>query len=114
MIPDLYYKIEQFININCTNFGIKNGHLRIDDFVVRDNKLNKNINNKKQICKCVKFILDNRKLLDEKKISININEWIDNIFGVGLLPEKDRKKCLNIFYKETYEQKTNLYKKLQK
>jgi len=114
MIPDLYYKIEQFININCTNFGIKSGHLRIDDFIVRDNNLNKNINNKKQISKYVKFILDNRKLLDEKKISINLNEWIDNIFGVGQLPEKDRKKCLNIFYKETYEQKTDLYKKFQK
>ena len=114
MIPELFYKIEQFININCTNFGIKSGNLRIDDFVVRDNKLSKNINNRTDKYKYVKFILENRKLLEEEKISININEWIDNIFGVGQLPDKNRKKSLNIFNKETYEQRTDLYKKLQK
>ena len=120
MIPDLFYKIEHFINLNCVNFGIKYGKyglqknsLRVDDFNTIKN--NNNNNNNKDICKYVEFIIDNRKLIDGKKISKDINEWIDNIFGVGQLPlDKYRKKCLNIFNKETYEQKTNLNKKLKK
>ena len=114
MIPDLFYKIEHYINLNCADFGMKNKNVRVDDFIVNENKQKKQLNNKEEIYQYVKFILDNRKLLDDKKISFNINDWIDNIFGVGQLPEKNTKKTLNIFYRETYEQKTNLYNKLIK
>ena len=114
MIPDLFYKIEQFINLNCSDFGIKNTKRRVDDFIVYEVKSNKK-RNYKELSKYVGFILDNRKVLDGKRMSKNINEWIDNIFGIGQLPsDKTRKKSLNIFYKETYEQKTDLHKKLKK
>ena len=114
MIPDLFYKIEIFINLNCVNFGKKNIKTRVDDFISSENKtIKKRNNNKKEINKYVGFIIENRKLLDDKKISKNLNDWIDNIFGIGQLPpDKNRKKSLNIFYKETYEQKTDLHKKL--
>ena len=114
MIPDLFYKIEIFINLNCVNFGTKNIKIRVDDFISSESKnKKKRNNNKKEIGKYVGFIIENRKLLDGKKISKNLNDWIDNIFGIGQLPsDKNRKKSLNIFYKETYEQKTDLHKKL--
>ena len=113
LIPELYSKIEQFINLNCVDFGMKNTKIRVDDFITTiDN--NKNKKNNKDLYKYVKYIIDNKKLLNQKETSGNINDWIDNIFGIGQLPEKNRRKSLNIFYKETYEQKTNLHKKLNK
>ena len=109
MIPELFYKIGPFINLNCDNFGKKSNNLRVDDFIAYENQNNNEINGN-----YVKYIINNRKLLNGKVISNKINEWIDIIFGIGQLPEKNRKKSLNIFYKETYEQKTNLHKKFQK
>ena len=114
MIPDLFYKIEHLINLNCSDFGMKNKKLRVDDFIAYENE-KKILNNNKELNKYVKFIIENRNLLDKKEISENINDWIDIIFGIGQLPpDKNRKKSLNIFYKETYEQKVNLHKKLEK
>ena len=118
LIPDIFCKTEHFINLNCCDFGCKNCGLRVDDFLVSitDNinlLLNKN-NNQNEIKNYTKFIIDNRKLFDEKIIRNNINEWFDNVFGIGQLPDKNMKKCYNIFNKETYEQKTELNKKLTK
>ena len=115
LIPELYFKIEQFINLNCVDFGIKITKVRVDDFIIiENNKTKKGKKENKELYKYVKFIIDNKKLLNKMEISGNINDWIDNIFGIGQLPEKNRKKSLNIFYKETYEQKTDLQKKLKK
>ena len=111
-IPDILCKIEQFINLNCSDFGKKNNGLRVDDFnILNDNNplLEKNTF---RVCNYVRFIIDHKILLDAKNISNNINDWIDNIFGVGQLPENNMKKSFNIFRKETYEQKTNLHKKI--
>ena len=114
-IPDIFCKIEQFINLNCADFGKKNNGNRVDDFIIFKDRnallLDDNSNN---INYYVDFIIENKKLLDEKNISSNINDWFDIVFGIGQLPEKNLKKCLNIFNKETYEQKTNLHEKLIK
>ena len=115
-IPDIFCKIEQFINLNCVDFGKKNNGLRVDDFII-DNYSNNLIgdeNNNNFINNYVQFIFDNQKLLDEKIISNNISDWFDIIFGIGQLPEKNMKKSLNIFNKATYEQKINLHEKLLK
>ena len=112
MIPDLYYKIEPFINLNCVNFGKKNNNIRVDDFITNENT--KITDNNYKMSNFVKFIIDNKKLIEDKKILNKMNDWIDIIFGVGQLPDKNRIKCLNIFYKETYEQKTDLHMKLKK
>ena len=109
MVPELFYKIDPFINLNCDDFGMKSNNLRVDDFIAYESQNNNEINGN-----YVKYIINNRKKLNGKTISNKINEWIDIIFGIGQLPEKNRKKCVNIFYKETYEQKTNLHKKFQK
>ena len=107
-IPDILCKTEQFINLNCNDFGHKNNGKRVDDFVIYNNNSNLKISD------YVEFILENKKLLDIKVIALKINEWIDNIFGIGQLPEKNRKNSLNIFSKDSYEQKTNLHQKLIK
>ena len=115
-IPDIFCKIEQFINLNCADFGKKNNGNKVDDFIIfKDrNTLFIDDNNDNNINYYVEFIIENKKLLDNKKISSKINDWFDIIFGIGQLPEKNMKKCLNIFNKETYEQKTNLHEKLLK
>ena len=110
MIPELYNKIEHFINLNCVNFGLKNSNLRVDDF----NIVESNNNKYSEISKYVKYLTNNRKLLEENQIVDNINEWIDNIFGIGQLPEKNRKKSLNIFSRETYEKNVNFHEKMTK
>ena len=114
-IPDFFYKIEQFINLNCSDFQCKSNGFRVDDFILKgsndpiiidyDNFGIKNY---------VQFIFENKQLLDNKIISNQICNWFDIIFGVGQLPEKNMKKSYNIFRKETYEQKTKLNEKLRK
>lgn len=114
-IPDIFSKVEQFINLNCVDFGCKNSGIRVDDFIVSENRIssdNSLYSNNNNIKNYVKFIIYNKKLFDEKNIRDDINDWFDIIFGVGQLPEKNMKKCLNIFRKETYEQKTDLHNKL--
>ena len=41
LIPELYDKIEHFINLNCVNFGKKTGSSIVDDFIPFDNKKKK-------------------------------------------------------------------------
>ena len=114
-IPDLYCKIEQFINVNNADFGIKCNNERVDDFNLCLIEKNSSFcNGKYEISDYVNFIIFNKKLLDQIEVSSNINEWIDNIFGIGQIPENNMKESLNIFNKETYQQKTNVHNKLIK
>ena len=119
-IPDLLCKIEQFINLNCVNFDKKNSGIRIDDFNIYvyddENEVDKNIllnYNNYSISDYVNFILKENYNLNSKKITNEIIYWFDIIFGVGQLPEKNLQNCLNIFSKESYEQKTNLSQMLE-
>ena len=120
-IPDLVAKAEQYINLNCVDFGKKNSGVRVDDFNIyiydeeNDNDKNLLLNfNNFTIKDYAYFILCQKKLLNNIKISFEISEWFDIIFGVGQIPTKNIKHCLNIFNKETYEQKTNLYEELKR
>ena len=69
-IPDIICKVEQFINLNCADFGKKNNGLRVDDFII--NSYNKNITgdeyNINYINNYVQFVIDSQKLLDTKII----------------------------------------------
>ena len=49
-------------------------------------------------------------------ISSNLNQWIDNIFGIGQLPKDKniRKNCCNIYRKTTYEKITDIGDKIIK
>ena len=112
VIPELFNNVEIYLNLNCSDFGIKKNKERIDDFNLEKNIKKNNTN----IYQYIKFVFDNKKYLNDKKIANEINNWIDIIFGVEQLPKnKERKKKgFNIFYKESYEQNLNLNKKMKK
>ena len=42
-IPDIFCKIEQFINLNCSDFGCKNNGLRVDDFLIYIKRFSENL-----------------------------------------------------------------------
>ena len=120
-IPDIFCKIEQFINLNCVDFGKKISGIRVDDFIVyvyesdKEAKLNMLLTkNDHSVSDYVNFILKENIFLNCKTTTKEITKWFDLIFGVLQLPEKNRKNCLNIFSAETYEQETNLYNLLEK
>ena len=114
LIPEIFNNIEIFINLNCSDFGNKKNGKRIDDFSLG----NKNSEKQKDsnVSDFVKFVIDNKKLLNNKKIATEMNNWIDIIFGVNQLPESDKKKkkSFNIYYRESYEQNINLNEKMKK
>ena len=114
LIPELFSKVDYFINVNCSYFGHKKNKKIIDDI----NKIwikytDKYYNN---ISLFVRFIFEHKKLLNSKTIATQINYWIDNIFGVGQYPKdkKKRENSLNIFIKTAYIQETDLHRKLNK
>ena len=111
-IPDLFCKTEQFINLNCADFGKKSCGRRVDDLSLYLNEANYPNNRFFEMHNYVNFIIEYKKLLEGSIVSNNINDWIDIIFGIGQLPENNTKKCLNIFNKQSYEQKTNLHEKI--
>ena len=110
LIPELYSKIEFFVNVNCAYFGIKKNKKIVDDIekVWKDDIYNYN-----SLSNYVQFIIEHKKLLNSKEIAVNINCWIDNVFGIGQLPKNDE-ESFNIFIKTSYETKTNLHKKLNR
>ena len=113
IIPELFTRFEYLINLNCEFFGYRGDKSIVDDNIVPF------FNEKEEnnaFYRYVHFIIEHRKLLNSKIISLTINEWIDNIFGIYQLPQnkKIRENCCNIFMKSSYEQENNLQKKLDK
>ena len=119
-IPDIFSKIEQFINLNCVNFGAKNSGIIVDDFNIYIHDKNKESDGKKllncnnySISDYVNFIIQEKIYLNSRTIAKEIIQWFDLVFGVGQFPEKNRKESLNIFSEESYEQRTNLSQMLE-
>ena len=117
LIPEFFSKIEFFFNLNCSFYGF-----RTNDTLVNNVNINflKNDKDKDKsslilISDYVQLIIEHKKLLNSNLVSEKINDWINNMFGVGQLPnEKYRKDSCNIFRKTTYEKYTNLQKKNKK
>ena len=115
LIPEIYCKIEQFINLNCAFFGKKQQNL-IDDLVPIDyiNRVNKiSLNNILE--QFVELIILNRKILNSVLINCSensISKWIDNVFGkYQFIEDKNElEKRLNSFPPATYKQKCCLDK----
>lgn len=102
LTPEFFNQPEILINLNCNNFGVRNSDgRRVDDLLLPDNVSNS-----------VDFIYKHRAILESKNISCFINYWIDNVFGSNQLAKN--KDSVNIFNKYSYEQETNLEKKLER
>ena len=113
LIPEFFSKIEFFLNLNYSYFGQRASHEVVNN--ARIDFIKDNENSPLLISDYVHFIFEHRNLLNSNLISYNINDWINNIFGIGQLPsEKNRKACCNIFNKSSYEKYNNLYAKLKK
>ena len=113
LIPEFFSKIEFFMNLNYAFYGMRSNKTIVNN--VRMNFMKKDINAPILISDYVHFIIEHKNLLNSNLISLNINEWINNIFGSGQYPsEKNRKDCCNIFRKTTYEKFTNLSNKIEK
>ena len=109
LIPEIFSKIEQFINLNCSYFG-KIQNFLIDDLIPIDyiNRVkNANINNILE--QFVELILLNNKILNSNLINCSensISNWIDNVFGKYQFIEdkNEREKRLNTFPPTSYKQ----------
>ena len=113
LIPELFSKIESLLNLNCSFYKYKQADNRIVDDLEMDVLIN--FNKKSYLSKYVYFIINHRKLLNNKIISFHLTKWIDNVFGISQLPPKEnRRQSLNIYEKPSYEQTTNIEEKLGK
>ena len=114
LIPELFSHLEYFINLNCAFLGIKYDKSIVDDHNILAKKPKFNIKkNNNPFFNYVYFIIEHKKLLNSKIVSKKINEWIDNIFGIGQFPssQKARENSFNIFVCTSYEEKTNIKQK---
>ena len=116
LIPELFTKIECFLNLNCDYYGklvhAKNESDLLDDCIMTDII---DIKDKSYLSSFVSFILQHKKIMNSKLIGLHLNKWIDTIFGCYQFPpENIRKESYNITSKYSYEQTTNLEKKLEK
>ena len=115
LIPELFSKIELFLNLNCDCYGkltISQDYL--DDCTIDIWSTDKN--KETYISQFVTFILDHKKLLNSKIIGYDLKNWIDIIFGEKQLIEDEnkRKESCVVFSKYSYEKNINLEKKLEK
>ena len=113
LVPEIYSKIDFFININCVFFGYKKNLDLVDDIASMWELDKGKKNNMMAIYS--EFILAHKKLLNSNVISSKINIWIDNVFGYMQVPSAKRiENSINIFPKSSYEQFVDMDKKLEK
>ena len=112
LLPEFFSKIEHFINFNCVNLGKKTSRKIVDDAYINKDKIPQSFN---LLSNKIDFIIEHKKLLNSDSIAMTIGDWINNIFGNNQLPdEDDRPLSCNVYVKSSYEQETNLKKKLNK
>ena len=109
LIPEFFEKIEQFINLNCVNFGKKQNAKQVDNLLLFDSYEN----NEKYLTNIVDFIIVHRALINNKEIKNEILNWVNIIFGSRQYPTKEIKECCNIYSIYCYENYFNLEKKLE-
>ena len=93
MIPEYYYLVESFLNINFNFYGILNN--KIKD-IVNNLKLTKDFDS------LLELFLFHQNFINSEEVSSNINKWIDNIYGEN--QKTNKKGVINSFPFECYEQ----------
>ena len=93
LIPEYYYLIECFLNINYNFFGFLDKKKKI---IVNNLKLTNGFDS------LLEFMLFHQNFLNSDEISSNVHKWIDNIFGENQFT--DKKNVINRYPLECYEQ----------
>ena len=93
LIPEYYYLIECFLNINYNFFGFLDKKKKI---IVNNLKLTNGFDS------LLEFFLFHQNFLNSDEISSNIHKWIDNIFGENQFTDKIN--IINRYPLECYEQ----------
>ena len=93
LIPEYYYLIEIFMNMNFNFFGYLNKKLKN---IVNNLKLPKDFDS------LLELFLFHQNFLNSNEITSNIHKWIDNIYGENQITNK--KNVINSFPLECYEQ----------
>ena len=120
LIPEFFTKIEFFLNLNCDFYRyLEINHNIADDCIMGSKVINKEYNYEKSkemvyLSDFVNFILQHKRILNNKIIGNLLVKWIDNIFGVNQLPKDKIKESCNIFEKASYEKKINLEEKIKR
>jgi len=92
LVPEYYYLIESFLNLNFNFFGILDKKLKN---IVNNLKLEKGFDS------LLELFLFHQNFLNSDEISSNVHKWIDNIFGENQLT--DKKSIVNSYPFECYE-----------
>jgi len=93
LIPEYYYLIECFLNINYNFFGFLDKKKKN---IVNNLKLSKGFDS------LLELFLFHQNFLNSDEISSNVHMWIDNIFGENQFT--DKKNVINSYPVECYEQ----------
>ena len=101
LIPEFFYLPEMFLNINDINFGKKEDNSIVYNV---DTPCNNN---------AFSFIEIMKRVFENNKISTNINNWIDLIFGYKS-KGKEAENAKNIFTEASYQETVNLKNKEDK
>ena len=94
LVPEYFFMVECFLNLNFNYFGVK---------IIDSNKksLVNNIKLNVDFTSLFEMVLFHKNFINSKKISSNINKWIDNIFGENQITSK--KNVINSFPSGCYE-----------
>ena len=93
LIPEYFYFIESFLNMNYNFYGYLNKNLKD---IVNNLKLTKDFDS------LLELILFHQNFLNSDEISSQIHKWIDNIYGENQIT--DKQNVINSFPFECYEQ----------
>ena len=104
LIPEFFYLPEMFMNINTINFHINSKNELVDNVVITENfftkeKIKEQNIDKDNYQKYFSFIENMKSDLESLKEDININDWINIIFGIY---QKKIKKFGQAFREESY------------
>ena len=97
LIPEFFYLPEMFLNMNNIDLGTKEDGEKVDEVITPCN------NNK------YKFIETMKNILENNKISMTLQNWIDLIFGYKSRG-KEAELSKNIFSQYSYQENVNLNK----
>ena len=101
LIPEFFYLPEMFLNINGLNFGTLEDGTIVNDVLTPCN------NNPYD------FIITMKSVLESEKVSRNIQNWIDLIFGYKARG-KEAENANNIFTEASYQESINIQKEENK